>query len=386
MTIYDKNKNDFKCWTKRIAFPNSQIIFEIFLIKNNKLYKHVKKYENIDKLSSDDLNNNKLLDSSPIKVKGGEKSDPKYYYFLENATINSINNIDMFIKNITSFNQELSININYDNLLNLYQYLTNMQKIIDNPTSSSNISINAKIKKTLPNLLLGLLLVYIAFTGKNAQRIISTYIFYEQEYISEDYFYGIFQNKQNYFTTFIDTILTTFFTSAIADWSRNTILNIIQSQKSNPINDFKIKKIPIEPFEKYKHEFLTLLYEENEVKLKNNMSRIKRINNLIKKLNNIPKSTDFEYHPNFKKEIEKISDFNCLKKSIDNSIIKELTSSANKVIDNLNKLKKTNLDTLEWKERINYSFIIWFIFRISNMTNGTFYNDRCNSKCYTRKL
>ncbi|BET38959.1 hypothetical protein [Spiroplasma ixodetis] len=104
-----------------------------------------------------------------------------------------------------------------------------MQKIIDNPTSSINISINVKIKKTLPNLLLGLLLVYIAFTGKNAQRIISTYIFDEQEYTSEDYFYRIFQNKQNYFTTFIDNILMTFFTSAIADWSRNTILNIIQS-------------------------------------------------------------------------------------------------------------------------------------------------------------
>ncbi|WP_339039882.1 hypothetical protein [Spiroplasma endosymbiont of Andrena trimmerana] len=101
----------------------------------------------------------------------------------------------MFIKNITSFNQELSININYDNLLKLYQYLTYMQKLIDNPTSSSNISISAKIKKTLPNLLLGLLLVYIAFTGKNAQRIISTYIFDEQEYTSEDYLYGIFQNK-----------------------------------------------------------------------------------------------------------------------------------------------------------------------------------------------
>lgn len=125
MTIYDKNKNDFKYWTKRTAFPNSQIIFEIFLIKNNKLYKHVKKYENIDKLS-DDLKNNKLLDSSPIKVKGGEKSNLKYYYYLENVTINSINNIDMFIKNISSFNQELSININYDNLLKLYQYLTYM--------------------------------------------------------------------------------------------------------------------------------------------------------------------------------------------------------------------------------------------------------------------
>ncbi|MBP1527207.1 MAG: hypothetical protein H9Q66_04730 [Spiroplasma ixodetis] len=360
MTIYDKNKNDFKYWTKRTAFPNSQIIFEIFLIKNNKLYKHVKKYENIDKLS-DDLKNNKLLDSSPIKVKGGEKSNLKYYYYLENVAINSINNIDMFIKNITSFNQELSININYDNLLKLYQYLTYMQKLIDIPTSSSNISISAKIKKTLPNLLLGLLLVYIAFTGKNAQRIISTYIFDEQEYTSEDYLYGIFQNKQNYFTTFIDTILTTFFTSAIADWSRNTILNIIQSQKSNSINDFKIKKIPIEPFKKYKHEFLTLLYEENEVKLKNNMTRIKHINNLIKKLNNLPKPTDFEYHPNFKKEVEKISDFNCLKKPIDNTIIKELTSSANKVIDNLNKLKKSNLDTLEWKERINYSLFDLFL-------------------------
>ncbi|WP_252319821.1 hypothetical protein [Spiroplasma endosymbiont of Lariophagus distinguendus] len=258
----------------------------------------------------------------------------------------------MFIKNITSFNQELSININYDNLLKLYQYLTYMQKLIDIPTSSSNISISAKIKKTLPNLLLGLLLVYIAFTGKNAQRIISTYIFDEQEYTSEDYLYGIFQNKQNYFTTFIDTILTTFFTSAIADWSRNTILNIIQSQKSNSINDFKIKKIPIEPFKKYKHEFLTLLYEENEVKLKNNMTRIKHINNLIKKLNNLPKPTDFEYHPNFKKEVEKISDFNCLKKPIDNTIIKELTSSANKVIDNLN--KRTSPHMYLWRKQWNW--------------------------------
>ncbi|WP_342261472.1 hypothetical protein [Spiroplasma endosymbiont of Notiophilus biguttatus] len=60
-----------------------------------------------------------------------------------------------------------------------------MQKLIDNPTSSSNISINTKIKETLPNLFLGLLLVYIAFTGKNAQRIISTYIFDDQEYTSE---------------------------------------------------------------------------------------------------------------------------------------------------------------------------------------------------------
>lgn len=305
MKIYDKNKNDFKYWTKRTAFPNSQIIFEIFLIKNNKLYKQVKKYENIDKLS-DDLKNNKLLDSSPIKVKGGEKSNLKYYYYLENVTINSINNIDMFIKNITSFNQELSININYDNLLKLYQYLTYMQKLIDIPTSSSNISISAKIKKTLPNLLLGLLLVYIAFTGKNAQRIISTYIFDEQEYTSEDYLYGIFQNKQNYFTTFIDTILTTFFTSAIADWSRNTILNIIQSQKSNSINDFKIKKIPIEPFKKYKHEFLTLLYEENEVKLKNNMTRIKHINNLIKKLNNLNNRQILNIIQILKKKLKKL--------------------------------------------------------------------------------
>ncbi|WP_342217969.1 hypothetical protein [Spiroplasma endosymbiont of Amphimallon solstitiale] len=80
-----------------------------------------------------------------------------------------------------------------------------------------------------------------------------------------------------------------------------------------------------------------------------------------KKLNNVPKPTDFEYHPNFKKEVEKISDFNCLKKPIDNTIIKELTSSANKVIDNLNKLKKSNLDTLEWKERINYSLFDLFL-------------------------
>lgn len=123
----------------------------------------------------------------------------------------------------------------------------------------------------------------------------------------------------------------------------------------------KLKKFLLNHLKNIKHEFLTLLYEENEVKFKNNMARIKRINNLIKKLNNIPKPTDFEYHPNFKEEVEKINDFNCLNKPIDNTIIKKLTSSANKVIDNLNKLKKSNLDTLEWKERINYSLFDLFL-------------------------
>lgn len=353
MKIYNQKQKIIDCWTKRTTFPNNTIILEIFLIKNNQLYKYVKNYEKIDDLTKE------IRDKISLNSSFKENNLIKHANCLTEIIINEINVIDESIKKIKAINAEIinfnenSNNINFNMLLNLYKYLTIFQKLIDKPKLSIKTSISTKINKISSNLIKGILLIISSLIGKNIQRVFWTNAFNQQQYSWQYYYYEIFLNTKNYLTTLVDTFINTFFISAIANWSRDTIWNILQNvvccKKNKKSDEIKIKQIATDIFTKYKYDFETLLYEENELKLSINIPRIKRIANFAKKINEIENCSEFEYHSNFTKEIKEINKLQQVKnnnKPIDNIKTKQIISSLNKIIDNFTNLKKSIVEPL----------------------------------------
>lgn len=352
MKIFDQQQRLINCWTKRTTIRESNtIIFEIFLIKNNQLYKYVKNYKNINDLTKE-MENKIMLDSTFQEINLTRDTNS-----LTVITINKINIIDEAIKNIKLINNQIinfnekPNNFNFILLLNIYKYLTVFEKLIDKPKLSINKSIITKIS----NISLGLLLITSSFIGKNIKRIVWISSYDEQHYPWQHYYQEIFLNTRNHAITFLDTVINAFVISAISNWSRDTIWNIIQNiiycKKNKKIDEFKIKPIPINILIDYKKKYETLLYEENEENLKINMPKIKQITNFAKKINEIkdyPES-EFKYHSDFTQEIEQINTFS--KKEADNKPIddikkKRVLLSINEIINNLTKLKKSILEPL----------------------------------------
>lgn len=335
--------NQQKYWTKTTYFTNKKVKFELLSFnENNQLSKIYKNYDNSEKLKEEmsrttiDLNSFTNFHSS--KTIG--------HKFLEGVIIKAINNIDNFIENAKLFNEELIIfKENPDNsrdlnvLLKFYKYLTIAQNFVDSSKPTVDTSISAKLKTMFvdaKNLTVGLLQIYIGLTGKNLQRVVSNYPIDGKEHTAKDYIDAIFLNWQNYLMVFIDTALGTFLTSTASSWSRDVIFN--KNSKTNP---FEIKQfINADEFEKYKDSIEALLYEENQQKLMKHFSKITEANDLMQKFNEIENHTQFQYHLNFRKEVETIIENNNGNTDIDE--IKKVIASANKTVKSIEKQPTKN--------------------------------------------
>ncbi|WP_425377380.1 hypothetical protein [Spiroplasma endosymbiont of Aleiodes alternator] len=284
--------------------------------------------------------------------------------FLEGITIKTINNLNKFITNTNSLNEQLKLfkensnNRDLNVLLKLYKFLTIIQNFIDQTKPG--------IIRNIAYKFLGLLEIYIGLTGKNLQRVVSNFPIDGKEHTSQDYIDAIFWNWQNYVMVLLDTALGTFFTSAASSWSRNVFFN-----KKNKTNPIEINQFNTSDFEKYKEIFETLLFEEDHQKLMKYFSNISILNDLIQKFNQIENcvETEFEYHPNFKKEIERIKKLIINSQTENNNAnndieIKQVISLANKTIKTMeqqnnkpialvtnwgrNLLVNLTLETLTW--------------------------------------
>lgn len=345
--------NSKEYFMKEIWENNGKITLELLTINNNLL---VRTYETYEK-ETDYIKSLRTLKENINNFKSKEQELSPENKFLEGFIINNIDTIDKFIKNIESFKEEQN-NRDLNILLKLYKYLTVVQNFLD--SAKPNSGIFKKILNTTTNLTLGTLQIYIGLTGKNLQRVVSNYPIDGKEHTGQDYVDAIFLNWQNYLMVLIDTALATFLTSAASSWSRDVIFN-----KQTEANTFETNWLNLDDFEKFKDVFESLLYEENHEELIKHFSKIAGINNLIEKFNEIESSEnpiEFNYHPNFIKEVENVKKIVSLNNS--DTEIKELVSQANKDIKKFtnsqlkpvkltenwgcNLLVNLTLDTLTW--------------------------------------
>ncbi|MBP1525232.1 MAG: hypothetical protein H9Q65_01505 [Spiroplasma ixodetis] len=192
------------------------MILELLKINFNRntieIYK--KEYNDVDEYIDDNLD-----------LKTFQKKERKLSLedqFLEGITIKTINNLNKFITNTNSLNEQLKLfkensnNRDLNVLLKLYKYLTIIQNFIDQTKPG--------IIRNIAYKFLGLLEIYIGLTGKNLQRVVSNFPIDGKEHTSQDYIDAIFWNWQNYVMVLLDTALGTFFTSAASSWSRDVFL------------------------------------------------------------------------------------------------------------------------------------------------------------------
>lgn len=92
MKIKKEKQQIIKCWTKRTTFPDNTIIFEIFSIKNNQLYKYTKNYEKINDLTKE------MKDKITLNSSFKENNLIKNGNCLTKIIINEISTIDESIK------------------------------------------------------------------------------------------------------------------------------------------------------------------------------------------------------------------------------------------------------------------------------------------------
>lgn len=341
-----------KYWQKATHNQNNTTV-EVELLNINfskkTIESYIKTYQDHDEYISDNLN------LATFQKK--ERNLSPENQFLEGLTIKAITGIDKFITYTKTLNEQLTLfnqnqnNNNLNILLKLYKYLTVIQNFIDDSKPTIDTSINAKFNKILKitgTSILGLIQVYIGLTGKNLQRIVSNYPIDGKDHTMQDYTNAIFWNWENYAMVLLDTALGTFFTAAASNWSRDIIFN-----KQNETNPFAIKQFNSEEFEKYQDRIETLLYEENHQELNKHASSIIAINNLMEKFDEIENcaQSEFEYHPNFKKETEHLKAIIKSQATTNSSEVKAIVSSANKAIK---ELEKPVAKPLTWKQKGYY--------------------------------
>lgn len=201
------------------------VILELLKINFNRntieIYK--KEYNDVDEYIDDNLD-----------LKTFQKKERKLSLedqFLEGITIKTINNLNKFITNTNSLNEQLKLfkensnNRDLNVLLKLYKYLTIIQNFIDQTKPG--------IIRNIAYKFLWLLEIYIGLTRKNLQIVVSNFPIDGKEHTSQDYIDAIFWNWQNYVMVLLDTALGTFFTSAASSWSRDVFFNKKKQNKSH---------------------------------------------------------------------------------------------------------------------------------------------------------
>lgn len=352
-------------WEKVIFLTNHTMVVELLKTNftNKTIESYQKQYTNYEEYQRNTLN----LETFQKK----ERNLIPEYQLLEGITIKVIKGIDNIIINTNALNEQIKVFKNnlksrkLNTLLKIYKYLTIIQNFIDDskPVTTSKFK---NILKRSGNLTLGALEIYIGLTGKNLQRVVSNYPIDGKEHTIEDYTNAIFWNPANYIMVLIDIALGTFCTSAASSWARDVFFN-----KESKIDHYQIIQFNPQWFEQYKENFQLLLFEENHQQLINNFLKISTVNNLMQKFNDIETCTEsqFQYHPNFSKEIKQIKKMMATsEENIDSdSEIKHLVSSTNKSIKTL---KTENKKPVALTKNWGYNLLVNLALEISTWASS----------------